>query len=99
MESVALRSSSTQAKVIGTLLSISGALVAVLYKGPILLSSPPSNELPHSLRTSETNWLIGGLLFSGQCLTQSSWYIVQVFRLFFEDMSPPARYGDSYPGN
>ncbi|PON47432.1 WAT1-related protein [Parasponia andersonii] len=50
----------------GTLLSVSSALVAVLYKSPIILSSasssssPPtlylSLEYPLSLGTSQTNW-------------------------------------------
>lgn len=88
MERVALRSSSTQAKIIGTLLSISGALIAVLYKGPTLLSSTPSNKLQHSWGTSQTNWLIGGFLFFFHYLMVSTWYIVQVFFIYFQDISP-----------
>uniref|UniRef100_A0A1S8ACC5 WAT1-related protein n=1 Tax=Citrus limon TaxID=2708 RepID=A0A1S8ACC5_CITLI len=36
MEKLALRTLSTQAKIIGTMVSISGALVVVLYKGPTI---------------------------------------------------------------
>ncbi|XP_050382725.1 WAT1-related protein At4g15540-like [Argentina anserina] len=51
MEMLNSRSSSSRAKVMGTLLSISGALVVVLYKGPTMLST-----------TAEKNWVKGGLI-------------------------------------
>ncbi|PPR85188.1 hypothetical protein GOBAR_AA35496 [Gossypium barbadense] len=55
LEKVALRSSSSQAKIMGTITSVSGALLVVLYKGPkVLLQSP--------LESSEANWIIGGIL-------------------------------------
>ncbi|KAM3761513.1 hypothetical protein ACB098_01G273700 [Castanea mollissima] len=38
MENLALRSSSTQAKIMGTIVSISGAMVVVLYEGGLLLA-------------------------------------------------------------
>ncbi|XWS44208.1 hypothetical protein CRYUN_Cryun15aG0024500 [Craigia yunnanensis] len=71
MEKVALRSSSTRAKIIGTIASISGALVVVLCKGPNVLSSPhwtsPSVLLlqqPLALGSPQSNWVIGGLLLA-----------------------------------
>ena len=81
MENLALRSSITQAKIIGTIVSISGALVVVFYKGPTIISAPsqsPSLLLHSPLDTSEKKWVIGGLLLAVQCLLFSSWYIVQV---------------------
>ncbi|KAA3457678.1 WAT1-related protein [Gossypium australe] len=55
LEKVALRSSSSQAKIMGTITSVSGALLVVLYKGPkVILQSP--------LESSEANWIIGGIL-------------------------------------
>ncbi|CAL9014568.1 unnamed protein product [Prunus brigantina] len=79
MEKLALRSSSTQAKIMGTLVSISGALVVVLYKGPTILSTPPTVLSPPSavVGTSEKNWVIGGLLLAVQYLLSSTWYILQ----------------------
>jgi hypothetical protein len=82
MEKVALRSSITQAKIMGTIVSISGALVVVLYKGPTLISASPESPSPsvHSpLGSSETNWIIGGLLIAVEYLLISIWYILQVF--------------------
>ena len=67
MEVPALRSSITQAKIMGTLVSISGALMVVFYKGPTIISiasqAPP---LPHHfpLGSSQTKWVIGGLLLA-----------------------------------
>ena len=83
MENLALRSSITQAKIMGTIVSISGALVVVLYKGPLIISAPSQSQSQspslHSLRdTSEKNWVIGGLLLTTDNLLFSMWYIVQV---------------------
>jgi hypothetical protein len=83
MENLALRSSITQAKIMGTIVSISGALVVVLYKGPLIISAPSQSQSQspalHSLRdTSEKNWVIGGLLLATDNLLFSMWYIVQV---------------------
>ncbi|KAG5002196.1 hypothetical protein JHK87_023268 [Glycine soja] len=68
MEKVALRSPSTMAKILGSLVSISGALIVVLYKGPIILStsSPqpsPTTDSPMD-STSQTNWVLGGSLLA-----------------------------------
>ncbi|KAG2714485.1 hypothetical protein I3760_03G028900 [Carya illinoinensis] len=60
MEQLALRRSSTLAKVAGTVVSISGALVVVLYEGPTLItisSQLPSLSLPFILGSSQTNWV------------------------------------------
>ncbi|EXC31604.1 Auxin-induced protein 5NG4 [Morus notabilis] len=84
MENMDVRSSVTRNKIIGTVLSISGALVAVLYKGPTLLSpasSSPSElvslSLQYSSETSRTNWVLGGLLLALEYLLCSIWYILQ----------------------
>lgn len=81
MEKVALRSSITRAKFMGTIVSISGALVVVLYKGPTLISASSESPSPsvHSPLGSQTNWIIGGLLIAVEYLLISIWYIVQVF--------------------
>ncbi|KAH0969324.1 hypothetical protein GBA52_028779 [Prunus armeniaca] len=63
----------------GTLVSISGALVVVLYKGPTILSTPSTVLSPPSavLGTSRKNWVVGGLLLAVQYLLSSTWYILQ----------------------
>ncbi|GMY13443.1 WAT1-related protein At5g40240-like [Fagus crenata] len=80
MEILALRSSITQAKIMGTIASISGALVVVFYKGPTIISASPESPSPSlhfPLDSSQTNWIIGGLLLAAEYLLLSIWFIVQ----------------------
>ncbi|XVF60362.1 hypothetical protein PTKIN_Ptkin08bG0039100 [Pterospermum kingtungense] len=82
MEKVAFKSSSTQAKVIGTITSISGAFMIVFYKGPKIIFSSPSSLssyilLQRPLESSQSNWIIGGLLQAFAYLLFSFWYIIQ----------------------
>lgn len=84
MEQVRLRSSATQAKIIGAILSISGALVVLLYKGPQVLAAAsftplsPTISLHQHLTSLESKWIIGGLLLASQYFLISVWYILQV---------------------
>lgn len=76
-----LRSSASQAKIIGAILSISGALVVVLYKGPKVLAAAsftPTISLHQHLTSLESSWIIGGLLLASQYFLISVWYIIQV---------------------
>ncbi|GMN19401.1 hypothetical protein TIFTF001_039794 [Ficus carica] len=87
MEKLDFRSSSTIAKTVGTILSVSGALIAILYNGPVILSpssSPSSPSLEYPLQTPQTNWVLGGLLLAAFCILVSVWYILQtnVIRLY-----------------
>ncbi|XVF16469.1 hypothetical protein REPUB_Repub10bG0033500 [Reevesia pubescens] len=93
MEKVAFRSSSTQAKIIGTITSISGAFVTVFYKGPKVISSPHSTSssvlLQIPLMASQSNWIIGGLLEAVAFLLISFGYIIQtqVMKIYPEEIS------------
>lgn len=79
MEKLAFRTSSTQAKIIGTVVLILGAFVVTLYKGPaIITTQSPAISLKQSLSSLQSNWAIGGLLLSADYLLISVWYIVQV---------------------
>ncbi|KAL5582505.1 hypothetical protein UlMin_014947 [Ulmus minor] len=77
MEYVDIRRSSAQAKIIGTVVSVSGALVAVLYKGPVLVPSPSHISLHHPLKTPQPNWILGGILLALDQLLTSATYILQ----------------------
>lgn len=85
MEKLVLKSKSTQAKIMGTVVSISGAMLVVLYKGPVLLTSgsPSSSSSLRSVLTtlasSPSNWIIGGLLLTVENLLKSIWFIIQVY--------------------
>ncbi|XP_052195208.1 WAT1-related protein At3g28050-like isoform X1 [Diospyros lotus] len=78
MEKLALRSSTSRAKIIGTVVSISGAFVVTLYKGPAI--APPGLPPSVSLRQPSlppSKWVIGGLCLTTEYLLVPMWYIVQ----------------------
>ncbi|XVF60367.1 hypothetical protein PTKIN_Ptkin08bG0039500 [Pterospermum kingtungense] len=96
IEKVALRRSSSRAKIIGTIASISGASVVVLYRGPKVFYSPHWTSTSSSsvsifhqpLGYTQSNWMIGGLLLAVGYLCYSVWYIVlaQVMKIYPEEM-------------
>ncbi|XP_050221162.1 WAT1-related protein At5g40230-like isoform X2 [Mercurialis annua] len=79
MEKLRMSSSSSQAKIFGTMASVTGALVVILYKGPSILSnsSSPTPTLDWPLYSPNSKWLIGGFLLAMQCILYSLWYILQ----------------------
>ncbi|CAL2250442.1 unnamed protein product [Prunus armeniaca] len=89
MEKLDLRKPTSHAKSLGTIVSVLGALIVTLYKGPALLkpSSSPSGLTHHQPRLSQqhhqpllsqrSNWIFGGLLLAIQCLVSSTWNIAQ----------------------
>ncbi|KAK4754774.1 hypothetical protein SAY87_008531 [Trapa incisa] len=78
MEQVSLKSRSSQAKIIGTVVSMSGAFVVTLYQGPPIIFSPkPSVALRQYLHLSLSNWTLGGILLVGEYILVTLWYIVQ----------------------
>ncbi|MBA0559820.1 hypothetical protein Golob_016764 [Gossypium lobatum] len=74
MEKLVLKRRSSQAKVMGTIISITGAFVATLYKGPAIVKASMSLHQP--LNSSSTNWVIGGVFLTVQNILIPFWYIV-----------------------
>ncbi|XP_059449989.1 WAT1-related protein At3g28050-like [Corylus avellana] len=78
MEKIDLRGTSSLAKILGTIVSISGAFVVTLYKGPpIVISQPSSASLHQPLNSLKSDWVIGGLLLTAEYILVPLWYIVQ----------------------
>ncbi|KAL9252510.1 WAT1-related protein [Drosera capensis] len=79
MEKLVWRRLSSQAKVLGTAVSIMGALIVILYKGPaiILVSSKSTISFHGFLYTSQIQWIIGGSLLASEYILTPVWYIVQ----------------------
>ncbi|CAA2982084.1 WAT1-related At5g40240-like [Olea europaea subsp. europaea] len=84
MEKLSLRSLSSQAKIVGTMVSITGALVVILYSGPVLITMHATQKSPavtisfdRSTVSSESNWIIGGVLLAASYVMVSIWYIYQ----------------------
>lgn len=81
MEKLELKSPRSQIKVLGTLVSISGALIMTLYKGRPILSPPIQPQLHPSsstMLTASNNWLIGGLFIVTASLSLSANIVGQV---------------------
>ncbi|CAI9092859.1 OLC1v1028201C1 [Oldenlandia corymbosa var. corymbosa] len=82
MEKVDFTTPSTIAKSAGTLVSIAGAFILTLYKGPkILPASLSSSSQYKNLYELQSNWILGGLFLSVDCFVASMFTIVQAFIL------------------
>ncbi|OWM71565.1 WAT1-related protein At3g28050-like isoform X2 [Punica granatum] len=78
MEKVSLKSRSSQAKIIGTVLSMLGAFMVTLYQGmPIIFGSKPSFLRRQSLHLPQSNWTLGGILLIGEYILVTLWYFIQ----------------------
>ncbi|XP_021293104.1 WAT1-related protein At3g28050-like isoform X2 [Herrania umbratica] len=77
MEKLHLRSSSSQAKSLGTIVSIAGAFVVTFYKGPSILMSSSRASSSHQFLLQQSNWTFGGFLLAADCVFASAWLIVQ----------------------
>ncbi|CAA0810011.1 WAT1-related protein [Striga hermonthica] len=78
IENLAIRKKHGWAKVLGSVLGISGAMVFTFYKGPYLYSG--SNNEAHNLIArsySKEEWIKGSLLLLGSNLTWSIWLVMQ----------------------
>jgi hypothetical protein len=78
MERVNIRSIKTIAKIVGTIICVSGAMSMALLKGPKLLNveNLPSKSI--MTRSDNENWLMGCLCLLGNCVAWSLWLILQV---------------------
>ncbi|CAA2954363.1 WAT1-related At1g70260-like [Olea europaea subsp. europaea] len=83
------KSSGSQARLIGTFISIMGAASLTLYRGPTIknhsspalslqsTAAPPRQHLFVFLSTHE-NWVLGCILFAASSLALSIWNVIQV---------------------
>ncbi|PWA64654.1 eamA domain, WAT1-related protein [Artemisia annua] len=77
MEKLEIRSSSCRAKLLGTVIAISGATVFTLYQGPEIFRTAPSPNLPnHLLLSQPSNWVFGGLLMAIAVFLTSIWSVL-----------------------
>ncbi|GFQ04375.1 wat1-related protein at5g40240 [Phtheirospermum japonicum] len=83
MEKIEIGSSSSHAKIIGTVLSIAGAIIVVLFKGPALITSRVHESAPmfislHDHQVSvQSNWIAGGVVLAAEYIIASIWYTYQ----------------------
>lgn len=82
MEKLDIRCWSSQAKSIGTIITVTGAFVVTLYKGPILLSDKTSGHPIHLnlllSMSKQSKWIFGGLFLALGYLFMATWSVLQV---------------------
>ena len=78
MEAVNFGSKTTQAKFIGTVVSIAGAILVTLYKGLPIIPSPLKSEISKHVLVQPSNWVIGGVFLAIDCVFASMFIVSQV---------------------
>ncbi|KAK2968516.1 hypothetical protein RJ640_016835 [Escallonia rubra] len=81
MEKIKIRQIHSQAKVIGTVITVTGAMVMTLYKGPIVdilwYSSGSSHHATTTSNDAKHHWVAGTLMLLGRTLGWSAFFILQ----------------------
>ncbi|KAK1555326.1 hypothetical protein Q3G72_024888 [Acer saccharum] len=88
MEKLNWRSKSSQAKLLGTLVSVAGAFVITFYQGPPILKTLSLSSGTVSLSfhdplvvLSKSNWILGGISLGAAAFLGSAWFILQAIIL------------------
>ncbi|XP_024974949.1 WAT1-related protein At5g40240-like [Cynara cardunculus var. scolymus] len=78
MEKIDVKSPSSRAKLLGTIIAISGAMVFTLYQGPEILTITRSPKTPDRLLLSQlSNSVFGGLLLIITGICGAIWNVLQ----------------------
>lgn len=86
LEKVDIRKIPSQAKIIGTVVTVSGAMVMTLYRGPVI-NLFGRHGVDHAAATaaataqSTQHWIIGTIFVLGSCLGWAAFFILQSFTL------------------
>lgn len=85
LEKVDIRKLSSQAKIIGTIVTVSGAMVMTIYRGPVVNLFGVHGADHHGSTTtaaaSGQHWIVGTLFVLGSCLGWAGFFILQSFTL------------------
>ncbi|KAK3230670.1 hypothetical protein Dsin_002551 [Dipteronia sinensis] len=83
LESVNVKKIHSLAKVIGTAITISGAMLMTLYKGPVInfIKSGGGSHHVTSSESSSNNWFTGTLMLLASICCWSGFFILQTFTL------------------
>ncbi|XP_076896956.1 WAT1-related protein At5g40240-like [Bidens hawaiensis] len=78
MEKLDIRSSNSIAKLLGTIMAISGAMVFIFYQGPKIFQRVGSSSSPDQLAlTQPSEWILGGLLIITGGFFGCIWSVLQ----------------------
>ncbi|TVU12977.1 hypothetical protein EJB05_46644 [Eragrostis curvula] len=76
-EALKLKSKTGMAKLVGTLISLGGAMVLTLYKGVALTHAAPQLHSRHQQdAVSHAKWTLGTLAILGNCVCLSCWFLI-----------------------
>ncbi|KEH24886.1 putative EamA domain-containing protein [Medicago truncatula] len=79
MEKLAAKSRSSNAKVMGSIISIAGAFVLTFYKGPPIMNFSSLHQSIGFLKSVDSSWdVIAGILLIVDYFLSSLWYILVV---------------------
>ncbi|XP_057973789.1 WAT1-related protein At4g08300-like [Malania oleifera] len=83
LERISIKKVHSQAKVIGTVVTVTGAMVMTLYKGPVLDFIRSQGRSRHGTATASTDqhWLTGTLMLLASACGWSGFFILQSFTL------------------
>ncbi|KAF8405735.1 hypothetical protein HHK36_007812 [Tetracentron sinense] len=83
LEPIKIKKVHSQAKVIGTLVTLAGAMVMTLYKGPIidLIWSRGRSHHESTSGSADQHWFAGTLMMLASCCGWSGFFILQSFTL------------------
>ncbi|KAK9162211.1 hypothetical protein Syun_003113 [Stephania yunnanensis] len=83
LEKVKIKNVRSQAKIVGTIITLSGAMLMTLYKGPILNMPWTHGGGHHAAAASGAeagqHWLVGTLMLLGSCTGWGAFFILQSF--------------------
>ncbi|TKY52833.1 WAT1-related protein [Spatholobus suberectus] len=81
LEKIKIRSIHSLAKVVGTLATVSGAMVMTLMKGPVLFGSHRSNDPSQHNGTSTQHSITGSVMIAIGCFSWACFIILQTITL------------------
>ncbi|XP_027367064.1 WAT1-related protein At2g37460-like [Abrus precatorius] len=81
LEKIKIKSIRSQAKVVGTLATVSGAMVMTLMKGPVLFGSHRSNEHSQHNGTNTQHTILGSVIITIGCFSWACFVILQAITL------------------
>lgn len=81
MERISIKERRSQAKIAGTLITVGGAMLMILFKGPVI-NFPWTKNANHNISDSSDHnnghWLMGIFMILLSCFCWSAFFILQV---------------------